>query len=112
MNKFDRILWRINGVILLAVLIFGLLPLVWSLSESWLHRPLRLNAPPIVREVQGIHEKEFLHLGWPSRITGTSVLRIPLYGEVPPRGSSSFKGGGERAHTRNYLFVDYSDLSS
>lgn len=112
MNKFDRILWRINGVLFLALLIFGLLPLAWSLDELGVHRPLQENGPTIVSGAQGTHEKEFLHLGAPTRIAGTSVLRTPLYSEAPSRGSSSFKGSGDRAYIRNYLFVDHSDLSS
>lgn len=112
MNKFDRILWRINGVLFLALLVFGLLPLVWSFIEFRTHPPLQGNGPAIVNEAQGTHDKEFLHLGPPTRISGTSVLRIPLYSEKPSRGSSSFRAGEDRSHTRNYLFVDYSDLSS
>ena len=112
MNRFDRILWRINGVLFLVILVLGFLPLAWNFAESWIHRPSRKNAPPILNEAQGTHEKEHFQLGAPSRVTGTSILRTPLYGEASSREYSSFKSSGDRSHTRNYLFLDYSDLSS
>jgi hypothetical protein len=115
MNKFDRVLWRINGILFLVILIFGTYGSVRSLSPPFAQRPSRQNTPGLVNEAQGTGEKELLNLGWPSRITGTSILRMPLRSEPLSRGSSSFssfKGGGDRAQTRNYLFVDHSDLSS
>jgi len=111
MNKFDRILWRINGVLFLVLLIFGLLPLVWSFVEFRIHPPLRGNGPAIVNQAQGTLEKEFLHLGPPTRINGISVVRMPLHSEAASKGSSFSSHSGD-AHTRNYLFVDHSDLSS
>jgi|ERR1700719_4837603 len=111
MNRFDRILWRINGVLFLALLVFGLLPLLWNLGGWRSHRPLHENAPAIVSESQGTHEKELLHLGAPSRVTGTSIFRIQISSEATSRGSS-FSKGGYPSCVRNYLFVDYSDLSS
>jgi hypothetical protein len=111
MNKFDRILWRINGILFLIVLLFGILPLLWSLSESLGRRPTQAHGAAIVNQTQGTHEREFLHLGSPSRITGTSMLRVPLQSEVPSR-ASSFKSSGFESHNRNFLFIDHSDLSS
>ena len=111
MNRFDRILWRINGVLFLALLIFGLVPVVWNLSTLSVNRPAQRNASTIVNEPKGTRQKEQLHLGAPSRLNGTSFLRTPLQSEATLNGSS-FGRRGEREHTRNFLFLDYSDLST
>jgi hypothetical protein len=110
MNKFDRILWRINGVLFLGLLILGLTPLVWHTLSLNDRGPLAKEGA-IVNEAQGNHEKELLHLGWPSRITGTNILRMPLSSEGSSK-MSSFSNGGYGSQTRNFLFIDHSDLSS
>jgi hypothetical protein len=111
MNKFDRTLWRINGVLFLVILIFT----VWFVAGDAAHSFFRRSRPPkdatIVKEAQGTHEKEFLNLGDAVRIKGMPFLRMPLRDEPPSAGaSSSFKSGGTRI--RNYLFLNHSDLSS
>lgn len=110
MNKFDRILWRINGILFLLALAFGIVLCAWGASSAFMGSPRERNDAAIVNEAQGTHEKEFLHLGNASRIKGTSLLRTPLYSDTSFRGYSSFKGGENSV--RNYLFVDHSDLSS
>jgi hypothetical protein len=115
MNKFDRILWRINGILFLLILIFGTYGIVRSFSQPFPRAPSHQNGPAIVNEAQGTNEKELLHLEWPSRIAGTSILRMALRSEPLSKESSSFssfKGGADRPQTRNFLFIDHSDLSS
>ena len=111
MNKFDRILWRINGVLFLAILLIGVFQLAWILIAPPFPRPSRADNAAVFPSGAQTNEKEIFRLGWPTRITGTSVFRMPLHGEVPPSGSS-FKSSGGRNWLRNYLFIDYSDLSS
>lgn len=110
MNNFDRILWRINGILFLGLLVFGIVLCAWGASSAFIRSPREHNDTAIVNEAQGTHEKEFLRLGNASPIKGTSILRTPLYGEMSFRGYSSLKG--ESSNVRNYLFVNHSDLSS
>ena len=110
MNKFDRILWRINGVLFLGLLIFGLLPFVWELLPLNNRGPFEREGA-IINETKGTHEKELLRLEWPSRIAGTSILRMPLSSQGSSK-ISSFSGDGYGSQIRNFLFVDHSDLSS
>jgi hypothetical protein len=108
MNKFDRILWRINGTFFLAILLFGIFSFVRELTFH-AHTPVPETA--IVNDVSASPEKEFLHFGLLSRITGTSLARIPLNSEGSSR-KSSFSSGYSESCTRNFLLIDYSDLSS
>lgn len=111
MNKFDRILWRINGVIFLAILLFGIVQLTWSLVAPPFPHSSRAADTELFHSGTRSNEKEMFRFGWPERIAGTSVFRMPLHGEVPSSGSP-FKGTGGHNWLRNYLFIDYSDLSS
>lgn len=111
MNKFDRILWRTNGVLFLAILALAVFQLLSSLGPGILTPSSHPSDSEIVSTAQGDREKEVFRLGAPSRIAGTSIFRTPLNGKVPSSGSS-FKGSGGESHIRNYLFVDSSDLSS
>src|SRR2546422_2573007 len=106
MNKFDRILWRINGVLFLVILSFGILPLVWSLSGSFRRPPYHQGEPSIVSKPQGTNNKQFLHLGDAARVRGTPFLRISLRSEA--EYSSSFKGRDSRV--ANYLYLNDADL--
>lgn len=110
MNKFDRVLWRINGVLFLVALASAIALCAWGASSAFMGSPRGHRDAAIVNEARGTHEKEFLHLGSASRMKGTSILRTPLYGGTSSREYSSFKGG--ESNVRNYLFVDHSDLSS
>jgi hypothetical protein len=108
MNKFDRILWRINGVLFLVILMFGIFPLVWSLTESFRSRPYRQVEPRIVNKPQGTNDKEFLHLGDASRVRGTPFLRLSLRSEA----QYSLSSKGRDGRIANYLYLDNGDLSS
>jgi hypothetical protein len=110
-NKFDRILWRINGLLFLALLAFGVVQLASVLIATRVHHSLIAEDTALFPSATRAAENEVFRLGWPSRIPGTSIVRMPLYGEVPSTGSS-FKASGSHQWTRNYLFMDYSDLSS
>jgi hypothetical protein len=108
MNRFDRILWRINGLLFLALLGFGIFQLILSSIEM---RARAAADADVLPSAERADKKEVFRLDSPSRISGISILRMPLRGEVPSTGSSFSSSGGHN-WTRNYLFVNYSDLSS
>jgi len=112
MNRFDRILWRINGVFFLILLAFLL---VLILSNFFFNGPFdrtaRKNVPPMTNGASNSGMKERLQPGSATHLSGTPLLRIPIHSEESFRGSS-FSSEGEHAHTRNLLFLDWSDLSS
>jgi hypothetical protein len=110
-NKFDKFLWRTVGVILLGFLGFGLFSLGWNFSGVRIYNPPAKSPPSIVNKPKGSQESEILHLEWPSRMSGTPFLMMPLKSE-PRTGGSSFRGTGERAQIRNYLVINSSNLQS
>src|SRR5436190_15925070 len=78
MNKFDRILWRINGALLFVILI-GAIVFFWSdISQLIFPPPPRQAVPAVVRQEQGTRERESLTFGDPMRVAGTPFLRLPL----------------------------------
>jgi hypothetical protein len=78
MNKFDRILWRINGIFLLALLLFGLIPIWWNAIGLVRRPPSPPKQTALTRETIGSREKEDLYFDGLSRLTGTSIARMPL----------------------------------
>jgi hypothetical protein len=78
MNKFDRILWRINGVILLALVLYALGASIWLSTElrpGPPQHPPHAGAAPTPEAVGG---NAPLHLANPNRITGTPFVRASL----------------------------------
>jgi hypothetical protein len=108
MNKFDRILWRINGILFLLTIIFAIFLSAWGASQTFFRQPPHQRDAAIVNKPQGTDNKEFLHLGDAFRIKGTPFLRMPLRSEAE---YSSFKSGGG-SRIRNYLYLNHTDLSS
>jgi len=112
MKHFDRILWRINGILLLFAAASGVILLVFGLLSaiSFGSSNARKDAA-IVNIDQSTHQKEYFFLGSSSEIKGFSIVRIPLHSDTSYRSFSSYgsSGGGL---VRNYLFIDYSSMSS
>src|SRR5450759_4053254 len=99
MNRFDHILWRINGVLILIAAISGVSLcgfVVVQMLPGSSHE--RKNAA-VVNVDQGTHEKEYLRLGSASNMKGASVVRMPLYSDTDYGSFSSRSSGG---NTRNY----------
>lgn len=109
MNRFDRILWRINGVIFLLILLCGSVLVVISLCHSFLWSSNQHKDAAVVNVNQSTHEKEYLHLGGGDLFKGTSTLRMPLYADSSYRGSFKSYSGGL---IRNYLFLDSATMTS
>lgn len=107
MNAFDRILWRINGVLLLlTVLGVGVL-MVYVVGASGLVSQREHNAD-VVLTTNESQKKSYLHLGSGSLLAGGRTLRFPLYDS---ESDAKFSSGYGRM-TRNYLFVDPASLNS
>ena len=121
MNKFDRILWRINGALLLAFLVFGILFLISNKNQP---PPKPVVRPPgqeagrsVVKEEERVPEKrdkgdtrQAIKLGAPFRMTGTPFLRLPMQSETESEASSSTEEKEYRVY--NYLYVDATTLGS
>lgn len=109
MNKFDRILWRVNGALFFLCLL-GLIIFQWPNISPMLSRPApRPPSPAVVRETQGTHDKELLRFGTPTRVSGTTFLRMPLQSETD---SDSLSPNERTGRVYNYLYVDVMSLSS
>jgi hypothetical protein len=109
MNRFDKILWRINGVVFLLMLLGGSILVVIALCESFIHSTNQNKDAAVINVNQGTHEKEYLHLGGADLFNGTSTVRMSLYADSNYRGSWSSSSGGR---IRNYLFLDSSKMTS
>lgn len=109
MNRFDHILWRINGVLLLIVAISGVSLCGFGVFQMILGSSHERKDAAVVNVDQNTHKKEYLRLGGASNMKGTSVVRMPLYSDSDYGSFSSRSSGG---NTRNYLFIDYTDMSS
>ena len=109
MNKFDRILWRVNGILFLAILSY----FSWTLwrtthllppNPRYREKPSASHATP-----QPVAQMEPLHLTFSFPIKGTPFTRIALEKESEP---GKFSGPYQLRECYNYLYVNTSDLSS
>lgn len=106
MNRFDRILWRINGVLLLATIIIILF--VFGLSFRQMHRPPSDEASSLWVHKSGTQERESLRLADVRSHKGSPYLTLRLETDTPAE-ISSFKS--DHRVTRNYLFLNTGDLT-
>ncbi|MDQ2866823.1 MAG: hypothetical protein M3R59_00170 [Verrucomicrobiota bacterium] len=116
MNRFDRVLWRVNGVILFLILAFAVLNLV--LSPWW----WRIRHTPRPQNKTGVSsgkpsasspgkENAHLVLDQAERIGGTTFLRFRAREKYDdPRFYLSSKGS--RSSLVNYLYLNTADLAS
>jgi hypothetical protein len=114
MKRFDRILWRINGVLLLLAAASGVVLLIFGLVSAMFFDSSneRKDADAAIVNIdKSTRQKEYLFLGDSSEIKGLSIVRLPLYSGTAYRSYSSYgsSGGGL---VRNYLFINYSNVSS
>ncbi len=109
MNRFDQILWRINGVVFLLMLLCGIIIVVIAICQSFLWTSNQHKDAAVVNVNQSTHEKEYLHLGRADLFKGMSTIRIPLYADSNYRSSYSSSSG---SRVRNYLFLDSSSMIS
>jgi hypothetical protein len=116
MNRFDRILWRINGVLFLALLAAGLWGFLTTLTAFYRDRNIKPREAVTVVDQQGNRsgEKETLSLDDLKRVSGTPFVRMPLRKKRESDAVSSFGSyKGRRPDTLiNYLYLNTADLSS
>jgi hypothetical protein len=121
MNKFDYILWRVNGALLFVFLLLGIVFFYSNRNQAPPKSAVRLtnsDAPqPVVKEEEKAPEnrdnqsgRESIRLGSPFRMTGTPFLRLPLQSENPSTSTASTTEKTYRVY--NYLYVDATTLSS
>ena len=101
-NKFFKTIWRFNGVIIsligvaiLALLLFASYKAIEDFTQDrHKNNIVNLDANNITEDIT---------LGGSSKITGTSVFKIPMY------GNQSYEGSYFSKHTnseKNYLFIN------
>ncbi len=107
-EKYDRILWRINGLILLLAgigLLFGMLYIGVMILRDFGRNHRR---PDLVTVDQATQKKEFLRLGYGRPLAGGQYVLIPL--TTSSDGSTSFSYKGTRSgDEKNYLVVNKID---
>ena len=110
MKRFDFILWRINGVFLLLAICAGIMLMSWGFFQILGESSRAQKNAAVVNVDQNTHKKEYLHLGNTFEIKGSTIVRMPLYIDSSARefSSGSYSGG----RVRNYLFVNYANMSS
>ena len=108
MNTFDRILWRINGILIFIGVLSILLLVGYVFTQSSLFSSRQKEEAAVITTDEK-QEKQYLELRRGSLLTGTDILRSPL-SEIQSGGSFSSSGYG--GFTRNFLFVNPPDLKS
>src|SRR4051812_43779280 len=93
MNKFDYILWRINGALLFVFLVLGIIFFYSNRNQPGPRasvRQMSSDVPqPVAKEEDKAPEnrnnravRESIRLGSPFRMAGTPFLRLPLQSEI------------------------------
>lgn len=108
MNAFDRVLWRINGVLVLAGCLGIALVALYVFYPSAFFTADR-NPEALWVEAGDDFEKSYLHLGDGSLLAGVPVLRCPLYDSEPSGKRLRYS---RQREIRNYLFIDSTSLKS
>lgn len=111
MNKFDRILWRINGVLFLAILLYFLFVAVSISTHSFPGAPPRPKSTGPAATPQALGATAPLHLASASPIEGTPFFRMALETSHEPAAKFSSYRSEPRA-VYNYLYLNTPDLSS
>ena len=108
MNTFDRVLWRINGILIFIGVLSILLLIAYIFTQSSLFSSRQKQEAAVITTDEK-QEKQYLQLRSGSLLAGTDLLRSPL-SEIESGGSFSSSGYG--GLTRNFLFVYPPDLKS
>jgi hypothetical protein len=121
LNRFDRVLWRFNGLVFALICAVGLILAVLAIVGLCMSNPssiMTIASQPKEQEKQ--KEKPKLTLSHFCLIRGTSFISAGLYSETENRSksysasSSGCFSGSESSDDapRNYLFLDANTLNS
>jgi len=105
MNKFDHILWRINGIaILLGAFLFGCFCLYTAYRVLfWTFEPREQNIAFVNEETQ---QSGYLRLGEFSPVDNVNAFYAPLESYGEDGNSSNYSSSYHSSNTVNYLFLD------
>lgn len=115
LERYNRLLWALNGTLLLAGLI---VLLITGLTALWPSRDrgqsLPVGAPATAADAPS--QPAILRLGLPKSLKGTDTLLVPVEGlpqeSEEPRGIGSYSKGAPNVPLFNLLFVDAKTLAS
>jgi hypothetical protein len=109
MNKFDKIVWRINGVLILCVGVVAGIALLFALYEIFKDKSRDRNVSNIININEETEKKEYLFLGSFSKIKGRKLFICPLRANQEYERSYYSKSASS---VRNYLYFSQYDSSS
>ena len=109
MNKFDRIIWRINGILILLVGMAAGVVLFFVSYGMFKSKPVDKSAGNVINVNEETQKKEYLFLGSFSKIKGRGYFVCPLHANKKYERSYYSKSAPS---VRNYLFFNPSDTSS
>jgi len=102
-TRFFRLVWRINGILILAVCALVAVSLTASFAGNAFGRRAGPEAPLAVAPERG----EELYLGEVQEVEGSPYVVLPLQaGERSSRLAAKFSSGSDSVETRNLLFHD------
>ncbi len=101
MNRFDTILWRINGVFLLGLCIAGGLVFTYALYEIVKDKTRDRSAGDLIRVESGVKTETSLHYGGFQRVAGTDLFMGAVLADQRYDRSYFSKSAGS---IRNYVF--------
>lgn len=110
MEKYDRVVWRINGSLLLLACIGAILMMLvvgYKLASELFGRH---QVHDIVNVDENTKKEEFLRIGYFQYLKGTEFILIPLSSEQTYSASYYSKSSHSRA--RNYMIFDSKNKSS
>ena len=109
MNKFDKIVWRINGVLILCVGVVAGFALLFASYEFFKDKTRDRNVSNIINVNEETEKKEYLFLGSFSKIEGRNLFICPLRANQEYDRSYYSKAASS---VRNYLYFSHFDSSS
>jgi hypothetical protein len=102
-NRFFRVIWRANGLIILAAGILAIAVLVFASYEIFKEKTRDRNTPNIVNVEKNETNTESWHLGRMTQVNGSPYIVIPLKSDQKIGRSYYDKSASS---IRNYLFID------
>ncbi len=107
-NKYDILIWRFNGILILLLAVVGLGVMIFSAFTMF--QTNQKPAPDLINLNDKVKKTEHLRLGQPQKMEGTDLILIPLSSDDNPEGQSvvNLKSGGYyySSNLRNYLLVN------